>query len=139
MRTFRNWLDDRRGGAAVEFAILVPLFGAILIGLMVAWEPATAMLKLRAAVHAGATYVRDGGTDDAKAVTVVRESWDRRPADAAINVSRACLCGSTVHACTTVCSDRTPPTVYVTVSASTTDMSRSFAQTLARSEVVRVR
>lgn len=139
MRTFHAWLVDRRGGAAVEFAVLVPLFGAILIGLMLAWEPATAMLKLRAAVHAGATYVRDGGTDDANTATVVREAWDSRPAGASISVTRACLCGSTVHACTTVCSDRTPPTVYVTVAASTTDMSRSFAKTLARSEVIRVR
>lgn len=139
MRSVDRLIADRRGGAAVEFAILVPLFAAILLGLMLAWEPATAMLRLRAAVHAGAAYVRDGGTDDAKTMTVVRDSWERRPTDAQVSVTRACLCGTTVHACTTTCTDRTPPTVYVTVGASTTDANRAFAQTLTRSEIVRVR
>ena len=139
MRTLRRLIADRRGAAAVEFAVIAPLLGAIVIGLMVAWEPATAMLRMRAAIHAGATYVRNGGTDDAQTYRVVEESWERKPADAAINVSRACLCGAVAQACTTVCADQTPPSVYVTISATSTDTSRAFNQTLARSEVVRVR
>jgi len=139
VRTLRRLITDRRGAAAVEFAVIAPLLGAIVIGLMVAWEPATAMLRMRAAIHAGATYVRNGGTDDAQTYRVVEESWERKPADAAINVSRACLCGAVAQACTTVCADQTPPSVYVTISATSTDTSRAFNQTLARSEVVRVR
>jgi Flp pilus assembly protein TadG len=135
----RGFLHDRRGAAAVEFAVLVPLFSALLIGLMLAWEPATAMLRMRAAVHAGATYVRDGGTDDALTYSAVEKSWQRKPSDAVIAVSRSCLCGAAVHACTSTCSDSTPPSVYVTITASDTDMSRAFGKTLGRSEVVRVR
>lgn len=139
MRILRRLIADRRGAAAVEFAVIAPLLGAIVIGLMVAWEPATAMLRMRAAVHAGAVYVRNGGNDDAQNTEVVRKAWERKPADAEVLVSRACLCGTLAQACTTVCADQTPPSVYVTIAATSTDTSLAFGKTMARSEVVRVR
>lgn len=139
MRTLRRLIADRRGAAAVEFAVIAPLLGAIVIGLMVAWEPATAMLRMRAAVHAGAAYVRNGGTDDAQTYRVVQEAWERKPADADVAISRACLCGDVAQACTTVCADQTPPSVYVTIAATSSDASLAFGKTMARSEVVRVR
>lgn len=139
MRLLRQLIADRRGAAAVEFAVIAPLLGAVLLGLMVAWEPATAMLRMRAAVHAGASYVRNGGTDDGRTHTVVEESWERKPTDFDISVTRACLCGALVRACTTACADATPPAVYVTVAAESTDASRAFGRNQARSEVVRVR
>lgn len=139
MRTINRLINDRSGAAAVEFAVIAPLLGAIVIGLMVAWEPATAMLRMRAAVHAGAVYVRSGGTDDAQTYRVVEEAWERKPADADVTVTRACLCGSVAQACTTVCTNQTPPSVYVTIAATSTDTSLAFGKTMARSEVVRVR
>lgn len=139
MRILRRLIADRGGAAAAEFAVVAPFLGAIVVGLMVAWEPATAMLRMRAAVHAGATYVRNGGNDDARTYTVVEEAWERKPADAEISVSRACLCGAVAQACTMLCTNSTPPSVYVTVAAEATDNSRAFGKTQARSEVVRVR
>jgi len=139
MRALRRFVRSEHGGAAVEFAVIAPFLAALVIGLMVAWEPATAMLRMRAAVHAGAAYVRSGGTDDTKTYDVVENAWERKPADADILVSRACLCGQIAQACTTICTDQTPPSVYITVAATSTDNSRAFGKTLARSEVVRVR
>jgi Flp pilus assembly protein TadG len=139
MRTLRRLIADRQGAAAVEFAVIAPFLGAVVLGLMVAWEPATAMLRMRAAVHAGASYVRNGGSDDTRTYTVVEEAWERKPADAGISVTRACLCGTTAQPCTLACTDSTPPSVYVTIAAESTDDSRAFGKTQARSEVVRVR
>ena len=140
MRTLRRLIDDTRGAAAVEFAVIVPLLGAIVVGLMVAWEPATAMLRMRAAVHAGATYVRNGGTDDATARRVVEEAWERKPSDADVDVTRACLCGAVAQSCTTICSaNQAPPSVYVTIAATSTAAGGATGKTLARSEIVRVR
>lgn len=139
MTFLRALISDRQGGAAVEFAVIAPLLGSVVLGLMVAWEPATAMLRMRAAVHSGAVYVRSGGIDDARTRTVVVQSWERKPSDSDVTVTRACLCGSLAQACTTVCTDQTPPSVYVTIAAVSHDDSLAFGKTMARSEVVRVR
>jgi len=135
----RAFLRNDKGAAAVEFAVIVPVLAAILVGLMVAWEPATAMLQMRAAVHAGATYVRQGGTNDTHTRSVVISSWEDKPASSSVSVSRQCLCGQTVSACTTICADQTPPSVYVTVAATSSNPEFAFGQSLSSSEVVRVR
>lgn len=139
MHRLHTFLRDARGAATAEFAVIAPVLIALLVGLMIAWEPATAMLRMRAAVHSGAAYVRNGGTDDAKAWSVVDQSWEKRPAGSVISISRACLCGQAATQCTTVCADQTPPSVYVTVRASETDDDRAFGKTLTSTEVVRVR
>ncbi len=139
MKLFRTFLRDDQGVATVEFAVIVPVLAALLVGLMIAWEPATAMMRMRAAVHAGAAYVRNGGTDDVRAMSVVDLAWEKRPLTSSITVNRACLCGQASNACTVVCADRTPPSVYVTLRASETDTERALGRTLTSEEVVRVR
>ena len=135
----RSFLKDRSGAAAVEFAIIVPVLVALVMGLMLVWEPAVANMRMRAAVHAGATYVRQGGADDTRIRSVVAEAWQDRAAGSVISVSRQCLCGAAAQACTTICADQRPPSVYVTVRATSQQPERTFGKNLDASEVVRVR
>lgn len=135
----RRLLHDRRGGAAVEFAIIAPVLGAILAVLVSVWGDATTVLRMRAAVHAGAGYLRTPAADPELTRDVVIQTWEEMPAGAEISVQTSCLCGETAGGCAVLCPSGDPPAVYVTIRAATGSPDQQIGRTYTAAEVVRVR
>lgn len=139
-RRLLSLIRDRRGVSAVEFALTAPIVAGLMLFAWDGWQAAAAQMKLRNALQAGAEYVMTGQADDSTARSVVLNAWGGKPSNSSASVTRACKCGTTANVCTGLCpSTTTPPSVYVTLTASGTGQglfaSRSMSQTL----VVRVR
>lgn len=113
----RSFFKLNDGNAAIEFAIIAPLLGAVLLSGFAGWDAAQRRQDLGAALDYGAAYYLGGGADDGDAVTRTMSGWDNVPEDADLTISRTCKCTSVVTACTALCVADTPPATYVTISA----------------------
>lgn len=136
-RPIHRLARDDGGGSAVEFALVAPVLVAILAGLFVAWGEITAAARMRAAVHAGAVYLRAGGVDTAMVRTVVERSWEERPEESEITVAESCACAAAAGVCGALCPSGDPPLVYVEIRATTGAPDGMIGHTVT--EVVRVR
>ncbi|RVD55562.1 pilus assembly protein [Mesorhizobium sp. M2D.F.Ca.ET.185.01.1.1] len=111
--------SDRAGVAAVELALVMPVLCATLLGILDGWSYVTSSLAMRAGVKTAANLVMAGGDDSATRAAALA-SWEQKPADAAVTVTRSYLCGTTVVTSTTICSGPKVPTVFVQIQASGT-------------------
>ena len=136
-RPVHGLAHDERGGAAVEFALVAPVLGAILAVLTLVWGDITAVARMRSAVHAGADYLRAGGADTALVRTVVERSWEEMPETYDITVAESCTCGDAGGGCAVLCPSGEPPSVYVEIRAATGDPDQMIGRTVT--ELVRVR
>lgn len=140
MRRLADFLRDRGGASAVEFALIVPILLGAAIMTYDLWLGSRGVLAMRAGVEAGAQYIRGGGANDATAKAIALASWKGKPADANVTVSRACKCGTAASVCTGLCSaTQTPPQVFVTLKASGKGEGVFLNQALEDEQVVRVR
>lgn len=139
MRSLRRILSDHRGVAAVEMALIAPVAAVLALLSFQVWQASTQTEDMRGAVKTGIRYYMNGGTDDAAAQTLMQSAWDKAPNDAAVSVSRQCLCGTTVQACNVNCADGTAPIMVVTLNASGTNPGALFGSSLSDREVLRVR
>ncbi|WP_217578116.1 TadE/TadG family type IV pilus assembly protein [Mesorhizobium sp. GbtcB19] len=110
---------DRAGVAAVELALVMPVLCAALLGILDGWSYVTSSLAMRAGVKTAANLVMAGGDDTATQAAALA-SWEQKPADAAVTVTRSYQCGTTVVTSTTICSGPKVPTVFVQIQASGT-------------------
>jgi Flp pilus assembly protein TadG len=94
--TIRRFLRDRRGGAAVELALLAPILLTIPIGLWNAGEVLIEKTDLQRAAAAGAQYGSQSqftAEDDAAAIrAVVRNSYSGDDAGLTIAAQTVVLC-----------------------------------------------
>ncbi|MDX8440593.1 TadE/TadG family type IV pilus assembly protein [Mesorhizobium australafricanum] len=111
---------DRAGIAAVELAMVMPVLCAALLGVTDGWSYVTSSLAMRAGVKTAANFVMAGATDDNAIQAAALASWEQKPADAAVAVSRIYQCGTTVVTSTTICSGQKVPSVFVQIQASGT-------------------
>lgn len=133
-----RYLCDRRGIAAVEFALLAPLLAGILLLSYAAWESGVRTQNMRSALKTAAEYYMNGGVNDADARDIALVNWDKRPDDASITIERRCRCGSTVVECLSLC-EAGPPAVYVTVYAWAAAPEAMFGSTWSADRTIRVR
>ena len=110
---------DRTGIAAVELALVMPVLCATLLGVLDGWSYVTNSLAMRAGVKTAANLVMAGGDDNATQAAALA-SWEQKPADAAVTVTRSYKCGTAVVTSTTICSGPKMPTVFVQIQASGT-------------------
>jgi Flp pilus assembly protein TadG len=137
--TLLRFWSDRRGAAAVEFAIVTPvLVGLVLAGTAV-FDSGTRLNNMRQALRPAAQYYMNGGVDDAQARTLAMDSWKNPPGNAAVTSARACRCGDGEHDCSTLCPDGTPTDVFVTLTATASWTDTTYSPSLSQSTVVRVR
>lgn len=129
---------DRRGVAAIELAFVAPAIATLGYLSFETWQYANRVQDMKDAVKAGVMYYMSGGTDDTNADTIAEAAWHNKPTDAGVSISRACICGTTAHSCTTLCTNLTVPEVRVTLRA-TASYTQPFSQTLSSTQVVRVR
>jgi Flp pilus assembly protein TadG len=139
-RGLLSFLRDRRGVSAVEFALISPIVAGLLVFAWDGWQAANAQMKMRNALQAGAEYVMTGQADDNTAKAVVSNYWAGKPTGAAVTVVRACKCGGADNVCTGLCPNTTtPPSVFVTLTASGTGQGLFKSRSLSQQLVVRVR
>ncbi|RAZ86964.1 pilus assembly protein [Mesorhizobium hawassense] len=110
---------DSAGVAAVELALVMPVLCAALLGILDGWSYVTNSLAMRAGVKTAANLVMAGGDDTATQAAALA-SWEQKPTDAAVTVTRSYQCGTTVVTSTTICSGPKVPTVFVQIQASGT-------------------
>jgi Flp pilus assembly protein TadG len=113
-------LSDKAGVAAVEFAMVLPFLCAALLGIIDGWSYVTSSLSMRAGVKTAANLVMAGSTNDTATQAVAIASWEKRPADGQVTLSRIYMCGTTVVDASTLCSGPKVPSVYVQIQASAT-------------------
>ncbi|TGQ69334.1 pilus assembly protein [Mesorhizobium sp. M00.F.Ca.ET.186.01.1.1] len=136
---------DDAGVAAVEFAMILPFLCAALLGIADGWSYMTNSLSMRAGVKTAANLIMEGSTDDTATQAVAISSWEKRPADGQVTLSRIYMCGTTVVNASTLCSGPKVPSVYVQIQASATWMPPftfgvfSGSSVISHLEVVRVR
>jgi len=139
MRRLRKFLTDRRGLAAMEFALITPLLVTLVVFGADGWLSTSQLNDMRSALQSGARYYQLGGSDDTVAHTVAMNAWVHAPADAAAVVARSCACGSTAIACTALCAGSNPPNVYIGLTTTGTFTGLMHSRVLSQSETLRVR
>ncbi|MER9295822.1 pilus assembly protein [Mesorhizobium sp. M0621] len=113
-------LGDDAGVAAVEFALVLPILCLVLLGILDGWSYVTSSLSMRAGVKTAANLVMSGSTDDAVTKAVAIASWENRPEDGQVTLSRIYMCGTTVVDASIICSGPKVPSIYVQIQASAT-------------------
>ena len=111
---------DERGVSAVEFALVVPVLLICLLGVVDIGNVVFKRADMESALRSGVQYFMNGGDDLAKARDVVNESWTTKPAGVTVVADRFCLCGTVVHACTTLCADNKYPMSFNRIRATAT-------------------
>lgn len=135
----RTFLSNRRGNAAVEFAIIAPILAGLFLTSYGIWEASSRGRDMNSALDAGAAYYMNGGSDDAAAKLTLQSAWRNRPADASINLDHSCMCQTVPLACTSLCADNSSPGDYVDMKLSATSPNALNSPQLLKHRVVRVR
>ncbi|WFP74936.1 TadE/TadG family type IV pilus assembly protein [Mesorhizobium sp. WSM4906] len=111
---------NRSGAAAVEFALVLPVLCAALFGVADGWSYTTSSMAMRAGVKTAANLLLAGASDDTAVQAAALASWEKKPDDAAVAVTRTYKCGTTVVTSTTICAGPKVPSVFVQIAASGT-------------------
>ncbi|MBZ9821327.1 TadE/TadG family type IV pilus assembly protein [Mesorhizobium sp. CA4] len=119
-RRFMPAIRDEAGIAAVELALVLPVLCAALLGIMDGWSYVTGSLSMRAGVKTAANLVMAGSADDSAIQAAALASWENKPSDAQVAISRIYQCGTTIVDASTLCSGSKAPSVYVQIQASGT-------------------
>lgn len=113
----RTFGAARTGAAAVEFALIVPVLAALLLGVFDMGRMTYDRTDLHAAVRSGAQYYMAGGEDAADAVAIVNQSWTNRPENSQIDVVRCCKCAGIDAPCGQLCPDGSVPDIFHEIEA----------------------
>jgi Flp pilus assembly protein TadG len=139
MTRLRRVLRDERGGAAVEFALLLPMLATIMLLGVDGWFRINQASQMRSALQTAARYYQMGGADDTAASALAAKAWAHKPGDGAVNIARSCTCAGAGAACTSLCSDTSLPLVFVNMTATGTYAGLTHSETLTTTAIVRVR
>ncbi len=131
-------LRDERGGALVEFAIIIPLLAALVVGVGQYALMIPAYQQMHAAVQSGAVYVMRGGSDTPTVASVSLSGWANKPSDAAVSASKSCTCGSTSAVCSALCLDGSYPRAFINISATGTYTGLTGSQSMSTVQSVRI-
>ena len=139
MRMLRKIWRDRRGVAAVEFALVLPVLAGIVVLLPDASDAAIGALNMDAGVRAGVQYAMNGGTDLSAAKTIATQNWSYMPSGATLNVTQSCTCSGAGSVCGQLCADGSNPEIYVTVAAAATVGGTVISIPLQKTQTVRIK
>ena len=132
-------LRDQRGVAAIEFALVLPVLAALVIGIGATVPFVQANDAMHDAVSAGARYVMSGGTNATAIQGVTMSAWTGHSASATASVSKYCTCAGATGACTSLCSDGAVPQGYTAITASTPYVGAIGNQTITTQQIIRTR
>ena len=135
----RGFRRSQQGSAAVEFALVGPLFAAAVICLADVANSRVGVGSMETGVRAAAQYAMNGGSDMGIAQTQGLQAWSNRPAGATLTAAKSCICSGAGADCTVPCADGTIPETYVTVAASGTWVGNMISRTSSLTQKVRQR
>lgn len=139
MRRLRQFLGNKGGASAIEFAILAPVLAGLVIYGFDTWTLINRKQDMHAAVNAAAHYYMGGGADDPTAQSIGLNGWPNTPSDAQMSIARACSCAGVASSCSTVCSaTQQAPEIHISLTA-TTQWNGLHPAALSETETVRVR
>lgn len=133
------WLCDRRGIAAVEFALVAPILIFVIIGINDVAQLITKQNDMHSGVSAAAEYIMRGGSDLPTAQTIGLSAWPSHSSSATMSAAKVCYCGSASGDCATLCPDQSVPTAYVTIAANDSYAGWYATTQISTSQKVRVR
>jgi Flp pilus assembly pilin Flp len=139
MRLFPRFSRDERGGAAVEFGLVTPLIGLVVLAIAEGAIMATQWHEMRGAVHSGAQYVMGGSRDPAAVQTVGLSAWPNKPTGGTYVVSQVCECDGGAATCGVLCPDKTQPDMFFTIVADADFDNPFYNHPVTVTQVVRVR
>ncbi|MBV9997139.1 MAG: pilus assembly protein [Caulobacteraceae bacterium] len=137
-RPLRRLGAQEDGAAAVEFALLLPVLAALMVGVIQYGGMVFAYQQMHDGVDAGAVYVMRGGTDSTAIHDVALGAWPNKPSDAAVTVTQACTCAGGTADCSSTCADGSYPQTFTTISATGTYAGPlGSAQSMSATQIVR--
>ncbi len=137
--TCRRCLNDRRGVAAVEFALIAPVLAAVVAGIAMVSPFLAANNGMHDAITAGSRYVMAGGTSPAAIQSVTQSAWSGYKSSDSVTVTQYCSCAGVQGACTTLCADGTVPQGYTVIATSLPYTGLLGSQTVTAQQTVRTR
>ncbi|MGH6708776.1 MAG: TadE/TadG family type IV pilus assembly protein [Bradyrhizobium sp.] len=118
---FTRAVKDTTGAAAVEFGLLIPVFGLMLISVTDIGLSAYRKMQVEAAAQVGAQYAMVNGFDVSAISTAVTSATNATAVTATPSPAKYCGCltGSSITtvSCGTTCPGGTLAGTYTTVSA----------------------
>jgi Flp pilus assembly protein TadG len=136
MQIVKKLIGDRRGTAAIEFGLILPVLASIIILLPDVTEAAVGAMNMDGAVRAGIQFAMNGSTNTSTIQTYANNNWPAKPHNGTMNASLACYCDSTVISCGQPCTGTTSS--YITVAATATVGGTVVNVPLSKSQRVRV-
>ena len=109
---FKRFKKDRSGAGALEFALIAPLLGMVMVAAADIAHIAFERSDMLGAVRSGTQYFMAGGTNTDRAKVIIQTSWSSMPENAVVNVNRICECGGVTASCNVLCPDTTVPIAY---------------------------
>jgi len=138
-RLFVTGLGDRRGIAAVEFALIAPILIFVAIGVNDLAQLTTKQNDMHSGVSAAAEYIMRGGSDLPTAQSIGLSAWPSHSTSASVTAAKMCYSGPVSGDCTSLCSDQSVPTAYITIAASDSYAGWYATTQISTSQKVRVR
>ena len=135
----KRFAKDRKGLAAIEFALAAPALVILLVGVTDVGMFVYNRMDTTSAIQAGAQYYMAGGTDTSAALTAVRRSWSSMPERTELTSNKICYCAEVAHSCTVNCPDTSLPVAYHQIKATITYEGALIENQYVISENVRVR
>ena len=113
----RRLIGDETGVAAIEMAMVAPVFAAALVLTVDVASQAIDRVEMHSAVVAGARYFMSGGTDLTEARNVLLSAWPSRPDDASVLTESYCECAGAAAACSETCPGGSIPETFYRIRA----------------------
>ncbi|HVZ30127.1 MAG TPA: TadE/TadG family type IV pilus assembly protein [Asticcacaulis sp.] len=139
LRNRPSFLRDCHGIAAVEFAMIAPILGLMIVGINDGAQLLFKQNDMHSGVSAAAEYIMRGGSDMATAQSIGLSAWASHSDGASVTASKMCYCAGAAGDCTSLCPDQSVPSAYITVAASDSYTGLFATTTLATDQKVRVR
>jgi Flp pilus assembly protein TadG len=141
-------LSDRRGTAAIEFALLTPVLLALLLGAVELGFGVYAAIQAQSAAEAGALYAAENGWDSAGISAAVVNATGATGMAATPAPTLFCGCpttsGITAIGCTSTCASGIQPGQYVQINSALarlsilSDPGLGLATTLTGQSIIRL-
>jgi Flp pilus assembly protein TadG len=132
-----NFRARTDGAAAVEFALLLPVFVGLVVGVIQYGGQIVAYQRMHNGLAAGAVYVMRGGSGTTAIHDIAMAGWPSQPADAAVTVTQACTCAGASAGCGAPCADGTYPQSFTTLTGTGTYAGLMGSQSMTSTQVIR--
>ena len=138
-KKLRGFRRAQEGAAAVEFALVGPLFATAVICLADIANILVGVGSMETGIRSAAQYAMNGGSDTGIAQSQGLQAWYDKPAGATLTASKSCICAGVASDCNAPCANGTIPETYITVTASGTWHGNMISRTQSLTQKVRQR